>query len=166
MQEIETNNQKEIKALTKLTHRRRSKFVLAITEIIGFTGADRLYLGCYSSGTVKMLLFLIFVTLFITLYTKAQNNRKNQITPEIAFNDPLYLTLTSTFVVLSFWSLVDLLDVCFNILSNSHVPVFCFGYAWSTPTKIGAYFMAFALLILYVVLFVYNGIWLSNAVQE
>ena len=42
----------------------RSKTVLSLIEILlGYTGLDRIYMGCYRSGMLKMLLFLCLVLL-------------------------------------------------------------------------------------------------------
>lgn len=144
----QTQKKQELEVFERISNRYRSKAVVAALQLIGFTGMDRIYLGCVRSGFVKLLVFSIFVALFVSYIV--QFDKQPSIGAEISLL--LFYTMSFyAFVVI--WYLVDLFQVSVTILSSSNVPCFCLGYRW----RVGNLDLKIAKIVNWVVLIIVLG---------
>jgi hypothetical protein len=144
----ERQKKEELEVVERISNRYRSKAVLAALELIGFTGMDRIYLGCARSGFVKMLVFLIFIALFVSYIVDFDKN------PSIGSEVSLRLFYTMSFYIfVVIWYLVDLFDVSVSILSGNNTPCFCLGYRW----RVGTLDLKIAKILIWVILIITIG---------
>ena len=100
----------------------------------GFTGLDRLYTGCYMSGTIKFLFFLCFMMIGTGPLIKRMENQAEA---------KLFVQ-----VVVVVWYLYDLINILYGAITSGSERQFCGGYVWMDSAYSRLYASVGALLFL------------------
>lgn len=128
-----------------LINRNKCSLVAIEGFFLGFLGIDRLYMGCYQTGLVKMAIFFLFVALLVAYII----TEKNEIF--LASLIPLSVSFA--------WSFWDANAVFVNsaIKSESAPTGFCFStlkkFPWTSVSDIeSAQYLGIAVYIIFVLL--------------
>jgi len=106
---------------------RKSKILLLLIHLLGggYLGLDRMYMGCWQSGLIKMLLFVVGVVLLFSFFPS--NNDAEPV------KYPMALWVGFVCLMVSYiWVMLDLIWVLINAASGStEVPwTYCDNAMW------------------------------------
>ena len=114
---------------------------ITASALFGFAGLDRIYLGCYSTGFMKFLLFLVFMIAASFDFWKTAN--------DVTEAKMLFV------LVILLWYFYDLYKITTGGIKSTAATSFCEGYTW-VDSDYTPYYASFVLALVFTML----GLWL------
>jgi hypothetical protein len=127
---IQANTEKKEMIAERVVSRDTS---MVLSVLWGFTGLDRLFMGCYVTGAIKFLLFAIYFALGPEGVFKVKNN-------------PIEVKLVVGLVV-GVWYITDVLRLLWGGVNISSNRQFCDGYVWRDTDNTPRYAVVLSLLL-------------------
>lgn len=132
----------------------KSKTALLFLELLGYTGLDRLYLGCVTSGVIKFLLYfaLCIVNFYYLRYVQSLGEQG-----EIDDTLPIVYAFHVLFTVVIGWAVLDWTRVIINVMRRDPNILFCKSYVWQGLNDtdfafmLGFFFIAISIVNLFVI---------------
>jgi len=106
---------------------------MVLSVLWGFTGLDRLFMGCYVTGAIKFLLFCIY---YAVGPESVINVQKNAIEVKLVLG-----------LVVFVWYVTDVLRLLWGGVNMSSKRQFCNGYVWEDTEYTPRYAVVLGLLL-------------------